>query len=78
MAAPTGPVARRRRPQLASAGRNPASGSSPIAGALLLDRLGALDDLSAGQLPARLNLGDTLGPPDMTLLSTIADGWPAL
>ena len=46
--------------------------------ALLLDRLSALDDLSAGQLPARLNLGDTLGPPDMTPLSTIADGWPAL
>ncbi len=35
-------------------------------------------DLSSGQLPVRLNLGDTLGPPDMTLLSTIADGWPAL
>jgi hypothetical protein len=47
-------------------------------GALLLDRLGALDDLSDGQVPARLNLGDTLGPADMTLLSAIADGWPAL
>jgi len=48
------------------------------AGALLLDRLSALDDLSAGKVPARLNLGDTLGPADMTLLSAIADGWPAL
>jgi hypothetical protein len=47
-------------------------------GALLLDTLSALDDLSAAQVPARLNLGDTLGPADMTLLSAIADGWPAL
>jgi hypothetical protein len=46
--------------------------------ALLLDRLSVLDDISAGQVPARLNLGDTLGPADMTLLSAIADGWPAL
>ena len=47
-------------------------------GALLLDRLSALDDLSGGQVPARLNLGDMLGPADMTLLSAVADGWPAL
>jgi hypothetical protein len=47
-------------------------------GALLLDRLSALDDLRGGQVPARLNLGDTLGPADMTLLSAVADGWPAL
>ena len=47
-------------------------------GALLLGRLSALDDLSAGQVPARLNLGDTLGPADMALLSVVADGWPAL
>ncbi len=48
------------------------------AAALLLDRLSALDDPSAGQVPARLNLGDMLGPADMTLLSAIADGWPSL
>ena len=47
-------------------------------GALLLDRLSTLDGLSAGQAPAVLNLGDTLGLADMTLLSAIADGWPAL
>ena len=47
-------------------------------GALLLDRLSALDDLSDGHVSARLNLGDTLGPADMTLLSAVADGWPAL
>ena len=29
-------------------------------------------------MPARLNLGDMLGPADMTLLSAVADGWPAL
>jgi hypothetical protein len=48
------------------------------AGALLLDRPSALDDATGGQDTARLNLGDTVGAADMTLLSTIADGWPAL
>ena len=47
-------------------------------GALLLDKLSAVDDLSDGQVPVRLHLGDMLGATDMTLLSAIADGWPAL
>ena len=47
-------------------------------GALLLDKLSAVDDLSGGQGPVRLHLGDLLGAADMTLLSAIADGWPAL
>lgn len=47
-------------------------------GAVLLDKLGILDDLSDRQGPVRLNLGDLLGPADMTLLSAIADSWPVL
>jgi len=50
-------------------------------GALLLDQVGILDDLreSYGERrPARLPLGEATRSADMTLLSEVADRWPAL
>jgi hypothetical protein len=49
-----------------------------VLGVILLDRLDLLDGPPAGRGLTRLNLGETLEPADMVLLSAVADNWPRL